>query len=129
MYNFIFYFFYEIARKRNPVPKFYAVGTVLFAQVLHLLLIVSIVKYFGDFVIPRLHESYYINKWMLAPFAIVWLILLGFYYKRNFEKIEKKYKKKDRKEIFNIKTILFVIGVYIFPLLIYIIFLNLAVTN
>lgn len=129
MYNFIFYFFYEIARRRNPDPKFYAVGTVLFAQVLHLLLLVSIVKYFGDFVIPKLHESYYFNKWILAPFIIVWLILLGFYYKKKFNKIEKKYKKKDRKEIINIKTILFIIGVYIIPLLIYIKFLNMAVTN
>jgi hypothetical protein len=126
MYNFIFYFFYKLIEKRNPDPNFGAASAVAFAQVIHVFMIIAVIKYFGDFSIPRFHEDYFLNKWINAPILLVWLIIAGWYYNKNFGKIIEKFRNKKKHEIYSYKYILLVIIAYLVPLLIGIKFINLA---
>lgn len=90
--------------------------TVAFAHVVHIFMFISIIKYYGDFVIPRLHESYFYNKWLNAPILILWLIILGLYYRKNFERIINKYDSYARSRIYSFKNILLLLAAYVVPL-------------
>ncbi len=109
MYKFIYYYFYVISIKRNPIAKdSAAIVTVMFFFA-H---IASIIIFFKSLLS---YEVKNINSTAVVLILIAIIFLLNKfvnYLKNNFEKIEDRY--KDKVEI-NFKVHLFVVLVFIIP--------------
>ena len=90
MYSFIYYFLYQLAKKRNPDAKFATASVLAATQFGHFLLINSILKIFFRFPVIQFSEVYLYNKLAWMPFAIIWLIITHVYFKKKFETIKIK---------------------------------------
>lgn len=128
MYNFVYYFIYRVAKKKNPAPKTYSAGGVFMMLGIHLLIPVGVMKYFYGWTPIRLHEEYLPNKLLLMPiFIIIFLVFNKYFEKRSeaiFEQYDKKYKKG--KKLYSVKNIIWITALYIIPLLIGIRLINMS---
>lgn len=131
MYNFVYYFIYGFAKKKNPAPESYSAGAVLFMVVFHLVLILGLIKYFFGWSLPklRLHEGDLPNKLllMLVFFLIYWLV--NRYYEKRSEAICERFDKKygkGKQKLYSAKNIIGIIALYIIPLLIGIKLVNMS---
>ena len=91
MYDFIYYYFYKLIIKRNPDAKFVASAILFFIIDVHIGLIFTLIEVFCDISYSSFSDSYLINKLYMMPFAIAFLILTHYVFKRRFDKIERKY--------------------------------------
>jgi len=91
MYDFIYYYFYKLIIKRNPDAKFVASAILFFIIDVHILLPLTIIRKLFNVYFSAFSDSYLINKLYMMPFAIAFLILTHYIFKRRFEKIERKY--------------------------------------
>ncbi|MGY6562374.1 MAG: hypothetical protein ACXITV_09725 [Luteibaculaceae bacterium] len=122
IYRLTYFFIYLIARKRNPDPMFYSAGVVAFMQLVHFLFPFAILNKFFDIrVLPHFSDIYLINKLMVMPFLLIWLIVVHWWFKKHFKDIEETF--SDRKVI-TLKNGIIVFGSLIIPLAISILLLT-----
>jgi hypothetical protein len=119
MYQLIYLFIVKLVEKRNPDAKFYSAGVVLFTQVVHTGLIFTIFQKVFNVHYPVFSTSYLINKLLMMPILLIWIIIVHFYYKSRFLKIEKFY---DGKPVVTFRNAVIVFSLILVPLF-FIIFL------
>jgi len=129
MYNFVYYFIYSFAKKKNPAPESYSAGAVLLMIIFHLAMIFGVIKFYLSWSLPNLHEDYLPNKLLLLPFFFVVYWMISNYYEKRSEKICARYDEiyGKKRKLYSPKNILILIASYIIPLLIGIKFVNMAV--
>ena len=101
MYDFIYFFIYKHALKRNPNPKFAAAGFVFLVISFHILFILTVIRKLFNVYFSGFSDSYYINKMCMMPFIIAFLILVHYIFKRRFKKIERKYEWRNMLTFWN----------------------------
>ena len=121
MYDFIYFYFYKLIIKHNPDAKFVASAILFFIIDVHIGLIFTLIEVFCDISYSSFSDSYLINKLYMMPFAIVFLILIHYVFKRRFDKIERKY--EGRKMVTFWNTVI-AFSVMLVPLIITIILLK-----
>lgn len=94
MYEFLYYFLYKAAIKRNPDAKFAAASGVLFAFFGHFLLGNAIIKQFVELPTFQFSDTYVYNKLAWLPFVVVVLVVVHLYFKKRFDSIVSKYADK-----------------------------------
>jgi hypothetical protein len=83
-------------------------------QLVHFLLPFALLNRFFDIrVFPHFSDKYLINKLMVMPFLLIWLIIVNRWYKKHFKEIEEKF---SGKKVITMKNVLAVFGVLIIPL-------------
>jgi len=121
IYYFTYYFFYSIARNKNPVPEHYSVGAVLFMLLSHSILFVGIMNLTGIIQLPFENELFDELKLVFALFLLaVYFLANSFFSKRSsmiIERYDSIFKKKD-KELFSIYHILFISLLFLAPIII-----------
>ncbi len=88
MYRFIYYYFYIISIKRNPVAKDSAAFAAALAILLHVTIMFSLFKKISGIQVPQ------VGNIQLALLVVLLFVITSFYVNRlktNFEKIEAKY--------------------------------------
>ena len=121
MFDFIYYYFYKLIIKRNSDAKFVASAILFFIIGIHILLPLTIIRKLFNVYFSGFSDSYLINKLYMMPFAIAFLILTHYIFKRRFEKIERKY--EGRKMVTFWNTVI-VFSTMLVPLIITIILLK-----
>lgn len=122
MYDLIYYFIFSLVKKRNPDPKFYAASFVTLTQLFQVLFVAGLVrKIFEIKILPHFSETYLINKLMIMPFLLIWLIIVHLWFKKHFKEIEEKF---SDKKVITLKNGLIVFGALIIPLAIGILLLT-----
>lgn len=101
MYDFIYYYFYKLIIKRNPDPKLIAAEFVFFVLGVHILLLLTIIRKLFNVYFSGFSDSYVINKLYMMPFAIAFIILVHYIFKRRFDKIERKYEWRNMLTFWN----------------------------
>lgn len=116
IYRLTYYFIYLIAEKRNPDPKFYSAGVVTIMQLIHVLFPFVLLRVFFDIrILPIFSETYLINKLLVMPFLLVWLIVVHKWFNKRFQDIEAKF---SNKKVLTLKNGLIVFGSIFIPLVI-----------
>ena len=115
MYNFVYCYMFQLAKKRNPTPDFNAAGFVWIMQFIHIAFILAIIKKVCHIEYFRFSDVYFYNKLFFAPIAILWLILTYRYYKKRTDRIMKSY---SGKKIITLKNSLVVFSLLLIPLII-----------
>ncbi len=122
IYKLTYYFIYLLAKKRNPDPLFYSAGVVAFMQLIHFLFPFVLVRAFFDIrILPTFSDTYFINKLMVMPFLLIWLIIVHWRYKKHLKEIEEKF---SGKKVITLRNGLIVFGSLIIPLVISILLLT-----
>lgn len=117
MYDFIYYYFYMLASKRNPDPKLIAAEFVFFVLVVHIGLLFTIIEVFFNLSYISFSDSYLINKLYMMPFAIAFLILVYYIFKRRFDKIERKYEWRNMLTFWNTVIVFSIMLIPIFAVI------------
>lgn len=115
MYKFVYCYIFQLAKKRNPTPDFNASGFVWIMQFIHIALILAIVKKVLKIEYFRFSDTYFYNKLVFAPIAILWLILTYRYYKKRTDKIINVY---SGKKMITFKNSVIVFSLLLIPLFI-----------
>ncbi len=95
MYEYLYYFLYKAAIKRNPDAKFAASSVVAASMIGHILLVVAILKQFVELPTFQFSDTYVYNKLAWFPFAIVILVVVHLCFKKHFDSIVSKYADKQ----------------------------------
>lgn len=106
---------FKLIQKRNPDPKFEAIGFVWFTQLVHICLILAIIKKAFILSYWNFSETYFYNKLFLMPFAIIWLLLFYWYFKKHTAEIEKSF---EGRNVLTFKNGVIVVSVLLIPLFI-----------
>jgi hypothetical protein len=115
MYEYLYYFLYKAAIKRNPDAKFAASSVVAASMIGHLLLIAAIMKQFVELPTSKFNDTYVYNKLAWFPFAILLLVVVHLYFKKHFDSIVSKY--ADR-QILSTKSTIIVLCLIFLPFII-----------
>lgn len=96
MYDFVFYFFYGILKRRNDDTVFTSIIGVFLLAGLHLMTIIEILVYFKLIKMPVFSSTYLYNKlsWYI-PWAVVLGIIYMYFGKKKTKTIIEKYSSKE----------------------------------
>lgn len=94
MYNLFYCFIFKLIEKRNPDPQFGAASFVWIMQFIHIAFLLAIVKKVFNLSYPVLSDTYFWNKLLFAPIAIIWLWLTFRYFRKRSDLIIKRFEVK-----------------------------------
>ena len=121
MYNYIFYFFYTIyKRRKDGGERFSGVVFTWAAQLAHILFLLAIIRYgFHTDIIPKNNFTNFIFRdrfYMQFTIALPWIVALYFYYnQKRIDEIEQKY---SNTKIISLKNGLMVASLLLIPFII-----------
>lgn len=113
MYGFIYFYMVKLVEKRNPDHLWYSASFVFLNQIVHFSVFLAILKKIFDIQYPVLSHTYLFNKLLLMPFALIWLIAVHIYFKRQFTKLSETYLGR---KIVTLKNTIIVFSLLLVPL-------------
>lgn len=121
MYSFIYYYTYKLIEKRNYQARMYAGLMVFIAQLGHVLVLYAVAKKLFGLKIPVLNNDPTINRIMLLPLFLIWIVAVIRFFYRSFFKIKGQY---EIVKIITAKNSLLYVLVVLIPFIIGIIISN-----
>jgi 4-hydroxybenzoate polyprenyltransferase len=91
MYKFLFYYFYKLGRKRNPMPKACAAVTVAFAHILNAVSVLIILQKLFNIRLNIEWISPELSVILIFSVMMFWILVVNQYFKVNFDRIEKRF--------------------------------------
>lgn len=116
MYKLTYYFIYKLIEKRNPDAKFAAATFITLTQLIQLLFLYSLIRFWFNLGgVQQIGGTYFSNKLFVMPFIALLLLLNHLYFKRRFDLIEVAFKGKT---VVNLKNGIKIFSLIFIPLII-----------